>query len=190
MPLLVRIEGSVSGLSQGSQVLFNGLGVGTVTNLRIDPNNPRVVIATTQIDRTTPVTTSTTATIGFAGLTGQGFIGLTGGNVNDRNIIQSALEQGATPVMTANPSDVTDILATARDIADRANNILSEFEEIVQAIGPSVRTTADNVARPPRTCASSPTASRRTPIRSTISFPASPICRAAPTTLRCNCPIS
>lgn len=145
--LIVRIEGSVSGLSQGSQVLFNGLNVGTVTNLRIDPNNPRVVIATTQIDRTTPVTTSTTATIGFQGLTGIGFIGLTGGNMNDRNIIQSALEQGATPVIRANPSDVTDILATARDIADRANNILGEFESIVQAIGPSVRTTAENVAQ-------------------------------------------
>lgn len=144
--LLIRIEGSVSGLSQGSQVLFNGLNVGTVTNLRIDPNNPRVVIATTQVDRTTPITTSTTATIGFQGLTGLGFIGLTGGNVNDRNIIQSALEQGATPIINANPSDVTDILATARDIADRANNILGEFESIVQAIGPSVRTTAENVA--------------------------------------------
>ncbi|WP_279479834.1 MlaD family protein [Aureimonas sp. SK2] len=145
--LLVRIEGSVSGLSQGSQVLFNGLAVGTVTNLRIDPNNPRVVIATTQVDRETPITTSTTATIGFQGLTGIGFIGLTGGNVNDRRIIQSALEQGATPVITANPSDVTDILATAKDIADRANNILGEFEQLVQAVGPAVRTTADNVAQ-------------------------------------------
>ncbi|WP_062117054.1 MlaD family protein [Aureimonas sp. AU40] len=145
--LLIRIEGSVSGLSQGSQVLFNGLNVGTVQSLRIDPNNPRVVIATTQVDRTTPITTSTTATIGFQGLTGIGFIGLTGGNVNDRNILASASEQGTTPVIRANPSDVTDILATARDIADRANNILGEFESIVQAVGPSVRTTAENVAQ-------------------------------------------
>ncbi len=145
--LLIRIEGSVSGLSQGSQVLFNGLNVGTVQSLRIDPNNPRVVIATTQVDRTTPITTSTTATIGFQGLTGIGFIGLTGGNVNDRNILVSAMEQGTTPVIRANPSDVTDILATARDIADRANNILGEFESIVQAVGPSVRTTAENVAQ-------------------------------------------
>lgn len=144
--LLVRIEGTVSGLSQGSQVLFNGLGVGSVTNLRIDPNNPRVVIATTQVDRVTPITTSTSATLGSQGLTGISFIGLTGGNVNDRNIIQSALEQGTTPIITASPSDVTDILATARDIADRANNILGEFESIVQAVGPAVRTTADNVA--------------------------------------------
>lgn len=147
VPLVVRIEGSVSGLSQGSQVLFNGLSVGTVTNLRIDPNDPRTVIATTQVDRTTPITTSTQATIGFQGLTGIGFIGLAGGNVNDRNIIASALEQGATPVIRANPSDVTDILATARDISDRANNILSEFERLVLEVGPAVTTTANNIAR-------------------------------------------
>ncbi len=35
--LLIRIEGSVSGLSQGSQVLFNGLNVGSVQGLKIDP---------------------------------------------------------------------------------------------------------------------------------------------------------
>ncbi|MFD2238561.1 MCE family protein [Aureimonas populi] len=147
VPLIVRIEGSVSGLSQGSQVLFNGLNVGTVTNLRIDPNDPRTVIATTQVDRNAPITTSTQASIGFQGLTGIGFIGLAGGNVNDRNIIQSALEQGATPVIRANPSDVTDILATARDISDRANNILGEFERLVHEVGPAVTTTAENIAR-------------------------------------------
>ncbi|WP_188052223.1 MCE family protein [Aureimonas fodinaquatilis] len=146
VPLIVRIEGTVSGLSVGSQVLFNGLAVGAVTNLRIDPNNPRVVIATTMVDRTTPITTSTTATLGSQGLTGVSFIGLSGGNVNDRNIIESALAQGATPVIRASPSDVTDILATARDISERANNILGEFEKLVREVGPAVRTTASNIA--------------------------------------------
>lgn len=146
-PLIVRIEGAVTGLSQGSQVLFNGLNVGTVTSLRIDPNDPRTVIATTQVDRNAPITTSTQASIGFQGLTGVGFIGLSGGNAADRNIITSALEQGATPVIRATPSDVTDILATARDISDRANNILGEFERIVLEVGPAVTTTAENIAR-------------------------------------------
>ncbi|KAB0680842.1 MCE family protein [Aureimonas leprariae] len=143
--LLVRIEGSVNGLSVGSQVLFNGLRVGDVRNLRIDPNDPRTVIATTRVDGTTPITTSTRATIGFAGLTGQAFIELKGGSVNERNIIQYAQEQGAVPVIRADPSDVTDILATAKDIADRANNILGQFEAVVNDIGPAVRTTADNI---------------------------------------------
>ena len=48
--LLVRIEGSVTGLQQGSQVLFNGLPVGSVKALRLDSNNPEVVIATTEVD--------------------------------------------------------------------------------------------------------------------------------------------
>ncbi|MBC8130902.1 MAG: MCE family protein [Rhizobiaceae bacterium] len=144
--MLVRIEGSVTGLSVGSQVLFNGLRVGDVRNLRIDPNDPRIVIASTQVDATTPITTSTVATIGFAGLTGQAFIELKGGNVNERNIIAYAREQGAVPVIRADPSDVTDILATARDIADRADNILSQFEGMVGDVGPAVRTTAANVS--------------------------------------------
>ncbi|GGD91314.1 organic solvent ABC transporter substrate-binding protein [Aureimonas endophytica] len=143
--LLVRIEGSVNGLSVGSQVLFNGLRVGDVRGLRIDPNDPRTVIASTRVDGTTPITTSTRATIGFAGLTGQAFIELKGGSMNERNIIQYAQEQGAVPVIKADPSDVTDILATAKDIADRANNILSQFEAVVNDIGPAVRTTADNI---------------------------------------------
>lgn len=144
-PLLVRIEGSVTGLSVGSQVLFNGLKVGDVRNLRIDPNDPRVVIATTQVDGTTPITTSTRATIGFAGLTGQAFIELKGGDNTERNIIAYAREQGAVPVIKADPSDVTDILATAKDIAQRADNILSQFEGMVKDVGPAVRTTADNI---------------------------------------------
>ena len=144
--MLVRIEGSVTGLSVGSQVLFNGLRVGDVRNLKIDPNDPRTVIATTKIEATTPITTSTRATIGFAGLTGQAFIELKGGDVTERNIIDYAREQGAVPVIKADPSDVTDILATAKDISERANNILTQFESIVGDVSPAVKTTASNIS--------------------------------------------
>ena len=67
--LLVRIEGSVTGLQQGSQVLFNGLPVGSVKALRLDSNNPEVVIATTEVDPDLPIKASTQANIGFQGLT-------------------------------------------------------------------------------------------------------------------------
>ncbi|MAU94550.1 MAG: hypothetical protein CMP81_01485 [Fulvimarina sp.] len=147
VPLLVRIEGSVTGLQQGSQVLFNGLPVGQVTALRIDNNNPGVVIATTMVDPTIPIKDNTQANIGFQGLTGYAFVELKGGDAASGNLIQEAREQGVTPVIRANPSDVTDILATARDIADRANAILGEFESIVQGAGPGVQTTIANVAK-------------------------------------------
>ncbi|TFF27717.1 MCE family protein [Jiella endophytica] len=147
VPLLVRIEGSVTGLQSGSQVLFNGLPVGQVTALRIDNNNPGVVIASTAVDPTIPIKDNTQANIGFQGLTGLAFIELKGGDASSGNLIQEARDQGVTPVIRANPSDVTDILATARDIADRANNILGEFESIVKGAGPGVQTTVANVAK-------------------------------------------
>ncbi|WAP68804.1 MlaD family protein [Jiella pelagia] len=147
VPLLVRIEGSVTGLQQGSQVLFNGLPVGQVTALRIDNNNPGVVIATTMVDPTIPIKENTQANIGFQGLTGYAFVELKGGDPTGENLIDEARQQGVTPVIRANPSDVTDILATARDIADRANTILGEFESIVKDAGPGVQTTVANVAK-------------------------------------------
>ena len=75
-PLRVRIPGSASGLGRGSVVLFNGVKVGDVKRVYIDVNDPTIAIADTEIDRLTPLTKSTKADIGIAGLTGQANIEL------------------------------------------------------------------------------------------------------------------
>ena len=41
----VAFEGGVRGLSQGSEVRFNGLGVGEVTSLAYDREDPNLVLA-------------------------------------------------------------------------------------------------------------------------------------------------
>lgn len=145
VPLILRIAGAVNGLQKGSQVQFNGLPVGSVQNLRLDPNNPGVVIVTTEVDAGLPIKEDTLANVGFAGLTGSAFIQLSGGTTDSPSVMQLAAEQGTVPVIRANPSDVTDILATARDIAERANNVIGQFETIVKAVGPSVETSASNI---------------------------------------------
>src|SRR5689334_4652371 len=70
-PLRVHILGSAAGLTRGSEVSFNGIPVGTVQGVYIDLNDPSLAIADTEIDRLTPITKSTKADIGIAGLTGQ-----------------------------------------------------------------------------------------------------------------------
>ena len=42
----VVFAGSVSGLRPGAAVLFNGMRVGEVTKLALDPHDPRRVVAT------------------------------------------------------------------------------------------------------------------------------------------------
>ena len=77
-PLRIRILGSAAGLTRGSEVLFNGVKVGTVQRVYIDVNDPSIAIADTEVDRLTPITKSTKADIGIAGLTGQAKIELQG----------------------------------------------------------------------------------------------------------------
>ncbi len=74
--LRMRIPGSASGLGRGSAVLFNGVKVGDIRRVYIDVLNPTVAVADAEVDRLTPITKSTQADIGIAGLTGQANIEL------------------------------------------------------------------------------------------------------------------
>jgi phospholipid/cholesterol/gamma-HCH transport system substrate-binding protein len=66
----IVFNGSVSGLSRGSLVSFNGLRVGEVTSIDFLPDEPDRVAATIEINARTPVKTDTTARLESQGLTG------------------------------------------------------------------------------------------------------------------------
>ena len=76
----IKFEGSVSGLLVGSTVLFNGIKVGEVTGLGLNPNAPQEVIATIAVDRGTPVRTDTQVGLETQGLTGGAAVTLRGGS--------------------------------------------------------------------------------------------------------------
>lgn len=139
--LRVRIPGSASGLGRGSAVLFNGVKVGDVQRVFIDANNPNAAIADTLVDRLTPITKSTQADIGLAGLTGQANIELKGGDALEMRLLDEAEKAGKTAEITANPSAVTNLLQTAQDIFTRADKVITNLEGFVQeARGPLTET--------------------------------------------------
>ena len=139
--LRVRIPGSASGLSRGSFVLFNGVKVGDVRRVYLDVSNPTVAIADTEIDELTPITKSTQADIGLAGLTGQVNIELKGASVSEPNLLAEANKQGTIAEIVANPSAVTNLLQTAQDIFKRADTVLSNLEGFTNDVrGPLTET--------------------------------------------------
>ena len=145
--LRVRIPGSASGLGRGSAVLFNGVKVGDVRRVYIDVNNPSVAIADTEIDRMTPITRSTQADIGLAGLTGQANIELKGANRNEPNLLDEAEAQNRIAEITANPSAVTNLLQTAQDIFTRADKVLSELEGFTTDVRGPLTQTVENARK-------------------------------------------
>ncbi len=145
--LRVRIPGSASGLGRGSAVLFNGVKVGDVRRVYIDVLNPKVAIADTEIDRLTPITKSTQADIGLAGLTGQANIELKGADLQEPNLLDEAEEQETIAEITANPSAVTNLLQTAQDIFKRADSVLSQLEGFTQDVRGPLTETVQNAQK-------------------------------------------
>ncbi len=145
--LRVRIPGSASGLGRGSAVLFNGVKVGDVRRVYIDVTNPSVAIADTRVDRLTPITKSTRADIGIAGLTGQANIELRGGSTDEPNLLQQAEEAGTIAEIQAEPSAVTNLLQTAQTLLNRADRVLSGLEGFVDDARGPLTDTVQNVQR-------------------------------------------
>jgi phospholipid/cholesterol/gamma-HCH transport system substrate-binding protein len=143
--LRVRIPGSASGLGRGSFVLFNGVKVGDVRRVYIDVDNPTVAIADTEIDRMTPITKSTQADIGLAGLTGQANIELKGADPKEVKLLDQAEKEGKVAEIVANPSAVTNLLQTAQNIFTRADKVLSELEGFTKDVRGPLTQTVQNV---------------------------------------------
>src|SRR3954447_24010509 len=124
-PVRVVFNGSVSGLSKGSVVGFNGLRVGEVTDLRLLPEDPRRVVATIEVDRATPIRTDTRARLEFQGLTGvpqnaparAAAAGLAGGGGRRGPPPRRRGRARPLPTIFAARSDFQDLMESARNIA-------------------------------------------------------------------------
>jgi phospholipid/cholesterol/gamma-HCH transport system substrate-binding protein len=144
-PLRIVFSGSVSGLSKGSAVLFNGIRVGEVTETRLQPDDPRRVLAIIEVDRSTPVRTDTRARLEFSGLTGVGTIALVGGEPGAPALAPGAGE--TLPTIFADRSDFQDLMETARNLARRADDFLDSANRLVGENRASIDATVRNVER-------------------------------------------
>ena len=121
----VVFQEAVTGLSVGSQVLYSGISVGAVRTLSLMKDDPRKVVARIRLNAETPVKTDTRAKLTVTGLTGTTVIQLTGGSPG-APILEGGRGRGPVPVIPSEPSALQNIAATASEIVDRVNSLLSD----------------------------------------------------------------
>ena len=121
----VVFQEAVTGLSVGSQVLYSGISVGAVRQLSLMKDDPRKVVARIRLNAETPVKTDTRAKLTVTGLTGTTVIQLTGGSPG-APILEGGHGRGPVPVIPSEPSALQNIAATASEIVDRVNLLLSD----------------------------------------------------------------
>ncbi|MCJ2006990.1 MCE family protein [Methylobacterium sp. E-041] len=139
----VVFSGSVGGLSRGSSVTFNGIKVGEVTDVHLLPQDPRRVIAEIKVAPSTPLRADTRARLDSAMLTGVSVIALNGGNADAPALAPGT--NGEMPTIFADSSDIQDMMAAAKQIAQRADDVLQRLDKLVAGNEGAITRTLANV---------------------------------------------
>jgi len=121
---------AVTGLSKGGAVQYNGIRLGDVMQLRLDPEDPRRVLARVRVTGDTPLRKDTHAKLALTGVTGVAIIQLSGGSPGSPLLVG---HDGEVPIIVADPSPLARLLSNGEDLitnisqaAARANDLLSK----------------------------------------------------------------
>lgn len=118
----IRFEQAVTGLSVGSTVQYNGINMGVVRELYLDPDDSRRVIAVIRLQADAPVRQDTVARLTLSGLTGVAIIQLRGGSPDSPPLRAAPGE--ALPVITAEESPLQRLVEASEDIASTASEVM------------------------------------------------------------------
>jgi len=137
----VAFEGGVRGLSKGSEVRFNGLGVGEVTSLGYDTDDVNMVIAEIQITPRTPIDENASAQLTPLGLTGMNYIEITPGLDPSAPLLNKTRGRGTKRIIGAE-SSVDEILTGGGDVVVAAQSALARTNQL---LSPENLTTFSNI---------------------------------------------
>jgi phospholipid/cholesterol/gamma-HCH transport system substrate-binding protein len=140
----IRFDSPVSGLLKGSAVLFNGIRVGEVTEIRLHADDPKRVTVMAAIEPATPVRADTHVEIEFQGLTGATAIALKGGSATSPLLTAA---DGRPPVLVANDAATQSLTQAAREALRRLDAILAENAEPLKSTLGNLNTFSAALAR-------------------------------------------
>lgn len=132
----VVFDDPVRGLAEGGEVRFNGIKVGEVETLRIDPDNTRRVIARIKVSADVPLREDSEARLEPIGLTGVTLIQLSAGSPTAEILRQSGF--GPPPRMQGRGSQIDVIVERGEDIVVRAGEAMAAVRDLL---------TDENIAR-------------------------------------------
>lgn len=128
--LVLVARGDINGLGPQSRVRFRGLSVGTVSEIRIDPDDPRNILVRVQVPRELPLTRGTQASLGTLGVTGLAYVQLDDRGSDPAPLLEVA---GQAPRITLEPGLVDKVTERAllaiehfNTVGERASALLDD----------------------------------------------------------------
>jgi len=122
-------KGSVTGLGKGTVTRYNGIEVGRITNLEFDPNDPRRVIVTMQVQPNLNIRDDSVASIESQGFTGGTFVEITGGTTASPLLVAHGDQRY--PVIRTKPSTFAQLQQTAPEVVAKLNVAVSRLNDLL-----------------------------------------------------------
>ncbi|MEB3702934.1 MlaD family protein [Candidatus Bealeia paramacronuclearis] len=125
----IYFRGAVTGLLEGSNVNYNGVPIGTVKKIVIDPEDVEQVRVTVGIKSNIPIKEDSSAMLEMQGLTGYVVVQISGGK-KESALLKTKHGQKY-PIIPFKPSNFQELIASAPEALDRANKLLNRLSNIV-----------------------------------------------------------
>jgi phospholipid/cholesterol/gamma-HCH transport system substrate-binding protein len=117
--------------------------VGNVTALRLDPQNPKALVASISIDPATPIRADTQVELSFQGLTGAPVLALRGGSPNAPKLSTS----NGPPVLVVKAGSSRDLTESARETLGEIDKLISDNSKPLNVAINGIATFADMLGR-------------------------------------------
>ena len=126
----VVFHGSVTGLSRGGDVQFNGIKVGEVSDIKLDASDPNIVHAFAKVRSDTPVRVDSSASLEPQGITGVNYIQITAGTTA-KPLLKQATPAGQPLVIQAAPGTISSLLSGSGTVMQRAVETLNRINQVL-----------------------------------------------------------
>lgn len=141
----VRFKGNVGGLEPSSQVRYQGLRVGRVDSMRVDPERPELIEVTLSLQGGTALRVGTRAQLAMSGITGLKNVNLVPENLTDELIPPgSELPEKMSPIdeiFDQGPTIARTVTQVALNVAEWTNNENRlRFQRILDNLGQLMET--------------------------------------------------
>lgn len=127
---IVYMNESVAGLTEKADVKYNGVSVGNVKEISLNPNNPQQVKLLLDIESNIPIHQDTVAILNTQGLTGLAYIGLKGGSPESPLLKTSKGEDY--PVIQSSPSLLFRLDETIRHLTLSIQRVSKEIQTLLR----------------------------------------------------------